>query len=87
MKPENQVKINCSEMPSVDLRNFCRTFSKALERSAEDPSFMKKYEQYKAQKEVEKQHHEEKGIIDVAADLTDCSFVCVSGRSEQRQGA
>ena len=46
MKPENQVKINCSEMPSVDLRNFCRTFSKALERSAEDPSFMKKYEQY-----------------------------------------
>ena len=34
-----------------------------------------------------KQHHEEKGIIDVAADLTDCSFVCDSGRSEQRQGA
>lgn len=46
-------KINVKEMPSVDLRNFCRTFSAAIERSAEDPAFLDAYNRHRAGKEVE----------------------------------
>ena len=83
MKPENQVKINCSEIPSVDLRNFCRTFSKAIERSAEDPSFMKKFEQYKTSKEVEKSHNEEASVCDTVTAYVGCDVVCDSVGSKQ----
>ena len=76
MKPDNHVKINCSEIPSVDVRNFCRTFSKAIERSAEDPSFMKKFEQYKTSKEVEKSHNEKASVCDPVACFVCGTVVC-----------
>ncbi len=76
MKPDNHVKINCSEIPSVEMRNFCRTFSKAIERSAEDPSFLKMYEQYKTSKEVEKSHNEEASVCDSVACVVGSAVVC-----------
>lgn len=45
-------KINFTKMPSVELRNFCRTFSTAIERSAEDPAFLESYYRHKAGGEV-----------------------------------
>ena len=83
MKPENQVKISCSEIPSVDLRNFCRTFGKAIERSAEDPSFMKKYEQYRASKEAEKLQNEEASVCDTVTAYVGCNVVRDSVGSKQ----
>lgn len=46
-------KINYTEMPLVELRNFCRTFSEAIERAAKDPVFLEIYNRHRAGKEVE----------------------------------
>ncbi len=47
-KPENNcIKISCSEISSVDLKNIGRTFSRAIEKAADDPAFREKYEQSK----------------------------------------
>lgn len=76
MKPDNHVKISCSDIPSVELRNFCRTFSKAVERSAEDPSFLEIFEQYKTSKEVEKSHNEEASVCDSVACVVGSAVIC-----------
>lgn len=78
MKPDNHIKISCSDIPSVELRNFCRTFSKAVERSAEDPSFLKIFEQYKTSKEVEKSHNKEASVCDSVSCVVDSAVICKS---------
>ena len=83
MKPDNHVKICCSDMPSVEVRNFCRTFSKAVERSAEDPSFLKMYEQYKTSKEAEKLQNEEASVCDTVTAYVGCNVVRDSVGSKQ----
>lgn len=57
-------KINFTEMPSVELRNFCRTFSAAIERSAEDPAFLEAYNRHRVGKEVETLTHENSNLHD-----------------------
>lgn len=57
-------KINFTEMPSVELRNFCRTFSAAIERSAEDPAFLEAYNRHRVGKEVETLTHENSNLRD-----------------------
>lgn len=68
-------KINVKEMPSVDLRNFCRTFSAAIERSAEDPAFLDAYNRHRVGKEVETLKHKN-------SDLRDSDSNGVSTRSD-----
>lgn len=52
-KPEKQVRIDTSIMPSIEIKRFCRTFSEAIKSSTEDKSFREKFERHISSKEVD----------------------------------
>ena len=63
-------KINCSEMPSIEIKRFCRTFSEAIVNSTENKAFREKFERHISSKEVDSL---EKGNV--------CSNTADSGNS------
>lgn len=82
-------KINVAEMPLVELRNLCRTFSAAIERSAEDPAFLEAYNRYRVGKEVETLTHENSDMRDSdSGNVGDChDFDTRTDELSRRQGA
>ena len=67
-------KINCSEIPAVELRNVCRTFCKAMDRSIEDKSQLDKLNRRKSSKEVDSLAHAGKANNRVAAGCSGNSY-------------
>ena len=67
-------KINCSEMPSIEIKRFCRTFSEAVVRSAENKTFREKFERHISSKEVDS--HEKGNVDSCTADCGNSYTVC-----------
>lgn len=84
-------KINVAEMPLVELRNLCRTFSAAIERSTEDPVFLAAYNRHRVGKEVETFTRENSDMRDSDSDsgnVGNChDFDTRTDELSHRQGA
>ena len=67
-------KINCSEMPSIEIKRFCRTFSEDIKSSTEDKSFRENFERHISSKEVDS--HEKGNVDSCTADSGNSYTVC-----------
>lgn len=70
-------KINCSEMPSIEIKRFCMTFCEAIISSTEDKSFREKFERHISSKEVDSLAQKE-NVVGGTANSSDSYTVCHS---------
>ena len=53
-------KIICSDMPSIEVKRFCRTFCEAIKQSTDDMGFREKFDKHIKHKKVDSLEHENK---------------------------
>lgn len=46
------VKIDCAQIPRVEVNNLCRTFLAAIERFYEDPENRKRFEEWQRKRQM-----------------------------------
>lgn len=63
----SQVKIDCAQIPRIEVNNLCRTLLAAIERFYDDPANQKRFEDWQRKRREEGKSHEQQNTAEIKA--------------------